>query len=262
MPEADCLMTKNFARFFCMLIFSLPLLACSATRQAVVVDDFSSGTFTPSGISALAEDDIFKSLAKIDFTTRDDSYQVKAALILKRPAYLRLELLPLIGTPDFFLTAKPEKMTVYIPSQREAYCGRPTHANLKRFLPWPMDIDEMIMVLTGSFPSGRGNISQEGNLSRREIKESSGYSRIIWVQEKNQKLYKMVRKDEIGAGLYEAQYFYDDDKSVFPKKIIISSFHGTTTLAIEYADIKIEKATDLSMFDLDVPDDIEEVFLE
>ena len=255
-------MTKQKIRFFCILIYLWPLLACGVTRQAAVADDVSSGIVASSGFSALAEDDIFKSLAKIGFTTPDDYYQVKAALILKRPAYLRLELLPLIGTPDFFLTAKPGKMTVYIPSQKEAYGGRPTHANLKRFLPWPMDIDEMIMVLSGSFPSGREKISQEGNLSRRELKDPSGYSRIIWVQENNKQLYKMIRKDEIGTELYEVQYFYDDDKSVFPKKIVISSFPGTTKLAIEYADIEIEKATDLSIFDLVVPDDIEEIFLE
>ncbi|HNZ64817.1 MAG TPA: DUF4292 domain-containing protein [Smithella sp.] len=256
-------MTKKKIRCLVSMLFCvLPLLACSVTRQAVVADNFSSGTRLPSGFGALAEDDIFKSLAKIDWTTPDDYYQVKAALILKRPAYLRLELLPLIGTPDFFLTAKPGKMTVYIPSRKEAYGGRPTHANLKRFLPWPMDIGEIIMVLTGSFPAGRETISQEGDLSRRDIKDPSGYSRMIWVRGKNNHLYKMIRKDELGTELYKVQYFYDNDQSVFPKKIVISSFPGTTTLAIEYADIQIEKATDLSVFDLALPDDIEEIFLE
>lgn len=256
-------MTKKTIRcLVCMFFCVLPLLACSVTRQVVVADDILSGTRLPAGFSVLAEDDIFKSLAKIDLTTPDDYYQVKAALILKRPAYLRLELLPLIGTPDFFLTAKPGKMTVYIPSQKEAYGGRPTHANLKRFLPWPMNIDEMIMVLTGSFPSGREKISREGDLSRRDIKDPSGYSRMIWVQEKNKHLYKMIRKDETGTELYEVQYFYNDDQSVFPKKIVINSFPGTTTLAIEYVDIQIEKATDISVFDLVLPDDIEEILLE
>jgi len=35
-----------------------------------------------------------------------------------------------------------------------------------------------------------------------------------------------------------------------------------TTLAIEYVDIQIEKATDISVFDLVLPDDIEEILLE
>ena len=94
------------------------------------------------------ETDRIVATAQIDLMTAQGHYPVRAALILQKPSYLRLEMLPVIGTPDFFLTATPDDMRIFIPSQGEFYSGKPSAENLARFLPWALNIEDIVMILS------------------------------------------------------------------------------------------------------------------
>jgi hypothetical protein len=74
--------------------------------------------------------------AEIDLKTEQGHYPVRAALIMQKPSYLRLEILPVIGTPDLYLAATPDHLQIFIPSREEFYSGKPSAENLARFLPW------------------------------------------------------------------------------------------------------------------------------
>ena len=93
---------------------------------------------------------------------------------------------------------------------------------------------------------------REKNFLRIEMKAQSGCSQIIWVGENN-RLLKLVRNDENGKEIYNVKYDYYETQSPIPGKITISMADGITSLSVKYSDVKIEKATDLSIFDLPVP---------
>jgi len=252
--------------FMAIFLLLLPLLSCCLNKQAVIYNNSSAGNFPASTSGWLGQDDVLKSLVKIEFITADGYYPVKAALIIKRPSYLRLELLPVIGVPDFLLAATPKKMSIFIPSKGELYSGLPIGSNLKKFLPWPIEIEDMVMIFTGTFPVFKEkDISyqgfQEENLWRLEIKAPTGRSQVVWMQENNT-LLKMVRKDETGKEVYTVKYVYDDNASAIPGKITISMADGTTSLSVKYSDVKIEKSADLSIFNLVIPDNVKEFLLE
>jgi hypothetical protein len=258
--------TKIIFNVIGIFLLLLPLLACSLKKPTIVNSEFSTGEFKTLVFGSIKEDEIFSALAQIDVVTHNGYYPVKAALIIKRPSYLRMELLPIIGVPDFFLTASPEMMKIFIPSKGEFYSGRPTVSNLKKFLPWPMEIEDVIMIFTGTYPSLKeDDISyqrrREDNLVRVEMNAPSGSSQIIWVGENN-KLLKLVRKDETGEELYNVKYIYDDDLTDFPKKIKINIADETISLSVKYSDVKVEKAADLSVFDLAIPANVKEIILE
>lgn len=258
--------TKKIFNFTGIFLLLLPLLACGLKKPTIVNSEFSTGEFKPQAFGSINEDEIFSALAQIDVVTLNGYYPVKAALIIKKTCYLRMELLPIIGVPDFFLTASPEMMKILIPSKGEFYSGRPTVSNLKKFLPWPMEIEDVIMIFTGTYPSLKeNNISyqrrQEDNLLRVEMNAPSGSSQIIWVGENN-KLLKLVRKDEAGEELYNVKYIYEDDRSDFPKKIKINMVDEKISLSVKYSDVKVEKSTDLSVFDLTIPANVKEIILE
>ncbi|MBN1365114.1 MAG: DUF4292 domain-containing protein [Syntrophaceae bacterium] len=257
---------KKKFRLIGIFLFLLPLLSCSFKKTTIVDSGFSTGEFKASAYSFIGEDDIFSALAQINVFTTKSFYPLKAALTLKRPSYLRLELLPVIGVPDFFLTASPEILKIFIPSKGEAYSGQPTISNLEKFLPWPIEIEDMIMIFTGTYPLFKeSNIlyqaHRENNYLVVEMNSSSGASQIVWVGENN-KLLKLVRKDEGGEELYNVKYSYNNDHRNFPEKITINITNETTSLSVRYSDIKIEKAKDLSVFDLTIPDDVKEIILE
>jgi hypothetical protein len=257
---------KNIFHLIGIFLLLLPLLACGLKKPTIINSEFSAGEIKTSDLGSINEDEIFSALAQIDVVTPNSYYPVKAALIIKKPCYLRMELLPLIGVPDFFLTATPEMMKIFIPSKGEFYSGRPTVSNLKKFLPWPMEIEDMIMIFTGTYPSLKeNNISyqrrREENLLRVEMNAPSGTSQTIWVG-KNNKLLKLVRKDETGEELYNVKYIYEDDLGKFPKKIKIGMADETISLSVKYSDIKVEQAMDLSVFDLAIPANVKEMILE
>ena len=254
---------KKIIVFASLFLLLLPLFSCSFKKQVAIDQDFSSQGFHASW---LVDEDTFSAIANIDLTTPEGFYPVKAALIIKKPSYLRLELLPVIGVPDFMLTATPEKINIFIPSRREFYNGLPTASNLKKFLPWSMEIEDIVMILSGTYPSfEERDISyrefQEENLWCLEMKAQSGSSLIIGLSGNN-KLQKLIRKNDTGKELYNVEYVYNDNHSNIADKIIIKMGDGKTSLSVKYSDVKIEKSEDLSVFNLVIPPNVKSINLE
>lgn len=247
-------------------MFVVPLFfSCGFKKPAIVHSGFSTGDIQASACR-MDENDIFSALAQINVKTSQGFYPVKAALVIKRPSYLRVELLPVIGSPDFFLTISPEKMKILIPSKGECYIGSPTVDNIKKFLPWPMAIEDMLMILTGTHPAfPEHNVSYQMHREDKDIcwemKAPSGYSQTIWLDEHN-KLLKIIRNNEAGEEMYNVQYDYNNDESECPEKITINMADGITSLSIKYSDVKIAEQPDLSVFDLAIPDNVKEFVLE
>jgi outer membrane lipoprotein-sorting protein len=258
-------MINKAFRSFWIFLFLLSLFSCGFKKPMIANPGFSSGDIKASTFCRMDENDVFSTLALIKFRSSQGLYSVKAAMIIKRPSYFRMELLPVIGAPDFFLTISPEKMKILIPSKGEFYSGRPTVENIKKFLPWAMAIEDMIMILTGMYPSFQeANVSyqthREDKMVRLEMKAPSGCSQTIWFGENN-KLLKIIRHDEIGEEIYHVHYTYNNDDSECPEDITIKMADGITSLSIKYSDIKIEQQTDLSVFNLAIPDNVKEFTL-
>jgi hypothetical protein len=257
---------KDFSSPCIIFLLLLAVLASGCVRQTVIYPDSSSEKILAAISSAVAEDDILSAMAQIDIVTLHGYHPVKAALIIKKPSYLRLELLPVIGTPDFFLTASPEKMSIFLPSNREFYYGKPTQANLAKFLPWQFNIEDIVMIFAGTYPSLKEKVISyqsynENNFLRIEMKAQSGCSQIIWVGENN-RLRKLVRNDEYGKEIYNAKYDHYEPQSSIAGEISISMADGITSLSIKYSYIKIEKATDLSIFNLPIPANVKVIMLD
>ncbi len=257
---------KKHLLFYIVYLLPLAILAGGCLQQTVIYSALPSEKILTATSNAVGENDILSAVAQIDLETFNGSRPVRAVLIIKKPSYLRLELLSVIGVPDFFLAASPEKMSIFIPSKGEFYCGQPTSANLERFLPWPINIDDIVMILTGTYPSlqDKGITYQsyhEQNCLRIEMISQSGCSQIIWVDEYN-KLFKLVRKDEHDQEIYSVRYDHYQEQSPIAGKITISMADGVTSISIKYLDIKIEKATDLSIFDLPVPANVKTIPLD
>jgi len=234
-------------------------------RQAAVLpDSFTAKTLQTLG-SAVGDSDVLYTDAQLDLTTSAGAYPARAVLIIKKPAYLRLELLPPIGPPDFFLAATPEKMNVLIPAKGEFYRGEPSGNILSRFFPWHFSIKEMVAIFAGTYPpvnepaTYRSYVDE--NTVRLEIKARSGSSQNMWL-DSNNRLIKLVRFDESGNESYTVRF--EDYREGMPlaRKITITMTDGATSLTVRYSDLKIEKATDLSIFDLKAPEGFQTILLD
>jgi outer membrane lipoprotein-sorting protein len=261
-------MYKKVSLFFpCgILLLLLTVLANGCLKQVVIYPEYPPEKILAAISNAVAKDDILSAMAQIALVTIHGYQPARAAVIIKKPSYLRLELIPVIGTPDFFLVASPEKMSIFIPSRGEFYRGQPTQANLAKFLPWQFNIEDLVMIFSGTYPSLKEKVMtyqryQENNFLRIEMKAQSGCSQIIWVGENNQ-LRKLVRNDEHGKEMYHVEYDRYGTHGSIAGEISISMADGITSLSIKYSDLKIEKATDLSIFDLPIPANVKTILLD
>jgi hypothetical protein len=266
-PQRFFLRIIKKASFLAVKLLWLFFFVYGCAGQAIVYPDSPSEKIPTTIFSGpIAEDDVVSAIVDIDLTSPDGYYPIKAALIIKKPSYLRLEILPVIGTPDFLLAASPEKMSIFIPSKEKFYYGQPTGANLRKFIHWQFNIEDTVMIFSGTYPSLKEKDMsyqsyREKNLLRMEMKAPSGCSQIVWVGENN-RLFKIVRNDENGKEIYTVRYFYDEAPRTLPGKITISMADGVTLLSVKFSDIRIEKTTDLSIFDLPIPANVNVILLK
>lgn len=256
---------KSILPYFINFLLFVVLAGC-CMQQPVLYTDDPPEKILASISNNIAEDDILSAIAQIDLVTFSGYHPLRAALIFKKPSYLRLELFPVIGTPAFFLAASPEKMSVFLPAKGEFYQGQPTAYNLQRFLPWPIDIEEIVMIGAGTYPSLKDKFVvyrsyRENDLLRIEMTAQSGGSQIIWVGKKN-RLLKLIRKDEHGQEIYNVKYDHYEEQKPVAGEITISMADGVTSVSIKYSELKIEKTTDLSIFNLPVPANTKMIFLD
>lgn len=205
-------------------------------------------------------------IAQIDLVTAEGHYPIRAVMILQRPSYLRLEMLPVIGTPDFFLAASPDEMNIFIPSQSEFYSGKPTAENLARFLPWSFTLQEIVMILSSTYPPlDKTKVSYESYLDdallRVDMRTPAGPSQTIWMA-KNEKMVKLIRYDPLGRETYRALFDDYASGSAFAEKITIQWADNITSISVRYSDLKVEKNGDLSIFKLPVPPGSKTIYLD
>jgi len=242
---------KRFIMVLCLLA-----LTCGCAGKAVM----ESGR-PPDALEriprAIQKTDRIVATAQIELTTAEGRYPVRAALILQRPSYLRLEMLPVIGTPDLFLTATPDEMRIFIPSRGEFYTGKPSAENVARFLPWALNVEDIVMILSGAYPVPAGeNIScerfAEGRLLRTDMKNPSGFLQKVWAMQ-NGSVTKFIRYGPDGKETYQVQYEDYAPSSPLAETINIQWADNKMSVCIKYSDWKVEKATDGSVFELPVP---------
>lgn len=260
-------MHNVYSRLLKLIIILLSaLLIGGCIQRAVIKPDSRIEKVLMAVSGAIAENDILSAMAQIDLVTPHGYHPVRVAIVMKKPSYLRLELLPIIGTPDFFLSSSPVEMCIFIPSRGEFYRGKPTAANLASFLPWQFNIEDIVMIFTGAYPPIiDGIISyqsyQEKNSLRIEMKSPSDKSQILWVGENN-RLLKLASLNEFGQEIYHVNYEDYRPESPIPGKITINMADGITSISVRYTEIKIEKAADLSVFELPVPAGVKLILLD
>lgn len=247
------------------VLLTLSLLSCGFHQPAVLETGVAADEFCRSSSGFLHDGETLSALVHIGFTTPEGYYPAKAALMLKKPSYLRLELLPIIGPPDFFLVVSPGKIKAFMPSQGKFYSGRTTEAFQKKLLPWPVSLEDMMMILTGTYPSFEAGempcrVYIQGRERIIEMNTASGRWQIIRIPETDQ-LLKMVRHDAEGRLVYSAEYLYKKE-NFFPEKIIVETEDPSVAMSLTWSDVDIETSSDVSAFDLKAPDNVSEIVLE
>lgn len=259
------IMINNIRKMNILIQLLLVLLAINygCVKSELRTDDGHSRNIYLAAGNKIKETEIISARAEIDLVTLSGHHKMKAVIILKRPAYLRLEIFSPLGIPEYYLVVTPENMRVFIPSKKIYYQGKPTADNLTQYIYLPLSIEDIVLIMSGSFPAINEeqayykSYKEADNLIVEAESPKSG-SQIIKLKN-DLKLLKFVQKDDLGQEEYNVQYGEYSEENGLPLSIVINLADGITSMRVKYNDAKIEENNDLSIFDLQIPKDTEPI---
>lgn len=208
--------------------------------------------------------------AKLTVDAPNCKYARKIAIIVKRPAYLRLEAIPYFGTPDFLLSVNDGILKVFLPGENRFYIGRSTKETLFSFFRIMLDATEIIPILTGTVPPmipGDARLNSKMTESRYRIdatNEGNIFSS-LWVDLEDETVKRITLYDSHGNTRYSAAYedYRYIGKALFPHKIVITMEKPKKMQAtIRYSHVQPMQGDHEELFDLPIPEGIQPIVIE
>jgi hypothetical protein len=246
--------------------FGSLLSGCAGGRAAV-----PGGTYAlpEAALHALAASDprgTVTATARIEINNHGQRYPLKAAMMMRRPADLRLESIPFLGPPDFFLSIDSGELRVFLPEKGAFYTGPAAIWTISRFLPLALPAAEIVSLLMGRPPAEGGTSSsldgeREDELYRVDQYQNGRKIRSLWIDPAGGVLIRVrtfAARDEI---VYTADFaeYTRVGTGFMPKRLTISS--ETVSLALRYTDIRMLD-DDTASFALPIPQGITPIPLQ
>lgn len=263
-------------RVLLLMLFFVALAGCGMGKVRPAATTYSPPpeNILEKIIRADKQRDTLEAVANIEISSEKGRYPLKVALIVKRPSFLKIEAIPLVGTPDFFLSLQGSTLKVFLPQKREFYICRATRENLALFLPVSIPLEEIAPVLMGIPPhtgptpgidKSPGSWEGEGALYRVDMPSGEGSIRSFWIDRTTGTLARVEVREDYRL-LYTARYeeYGEAEEIPMPRKVIITPEEPTAPhVAIRYSDIRFLTTADTAqLFDLPVPAGLEPIILD
>ncbi len=211
-------------------------------------------------------DQTFRAVASIRMESPQGTYTTKAAILAHDPYYLRLETIPVFGTPDVLLTLNRTRMKVFFARQAKFYISSPQQG-MSLIIPVSIAPSELVPLLRGGIPLSAfsSGISIKAFLDDGAYKFDfySGNKKIrsLWISRSSG---HPVRMEIPGPNTYSIYYgdFRNIQGSSVPGTIEIITGDEKRVL-IRYSDMDfLHGPEDADTYDLAVPPGIEPIFIE
>jgi outer membrane lipoprotein-sorting protein len=214
---------------------------------------------SPEGMQALAE---------VKISAYGKKHSLRLAVVLKKPGKLRAESIPVIGTPDFFVTVNDQALKAYLPHDGVFYIGKPTPSNLEKFIPLKLPVRGLADLLMGAAPDMGKEVRwriglREGDVFRIDGFGQTGQILSLWIDPAKNRLLKTVLCDAGAEPLYTFYYqdFSEGGKTV-PRQIQIVVEQQPSRLTLQYRDIEYAPDEAENVFDLVVPAAAQIIYLD
>jgi hypothetical protein len=214
-----------------------------------------------------------KGVAQVVVNTEKGRYPLTLAIIAAKPAALRLETIPVIGLPNFFLSIQNGQIKVYLPQQGEYYVGPATVDNIKTFFPIQLPVSDLVALLMGCRPAMaakhtllQGSMEGESyrvNILSRENKPLQS----LWLDPANLSLTRWERfgkNVELVVTVNFDEYFQDNDVSM-PRRIRFQMpGRDEQSISLRYDGATFAPLTHEAkrLFDLPVPEGVKTIILD
>ena len=208
-------------------------------------------------------------IARIETITPRGRYLIKAAVMLRRPSFLRIETIPVIGPPDFFLSIRGNVLKVFLPRSGEFYIGQATTKNLSSFFPISLPLEDLPFLLTGTCSiideekTLRG--IPEGKLYRIDVMSQNRKIQSLWIDPADNHLVRIDVFADQGSILYSTKFedFGRLENIDLPRKVIITTGGADKSgITTQYSEIQLLAETETERFDLPIPPGVEPIMMD
>jgi hypothetical protein len=253
---------RRGARIFLLIAALGPLLAGCAGGRAVVPDG-TVYTLPETALHALAASGPIGTVtatARIEINNHGERYPLKAAMMMRRPADLRLESIPLLGPPDFFLSIDGGELRVFLPGKGAFYIGPAASWSISRFFPLALPAAEIVSLLMGRPPGEVDTPSswdgkREDGLYRVDQYRDGRKIRSLWIDPAGGLLIRARTFTESEEIVYTADFaeYTQVGTNFMPQRLTISG--EAVSLALRYTEIRM-LGDDAASFTLPIPEGI------
>ncbi|MHB9098180.1 MAG: hypothetical protein ACYC5X_10215 [Syntrophales bacterium] len=259
---------RRGARILLLITAFGPLLAGCAGGKAAAVPAGGTYALPEAALHALAASapiGTVTATARIEINNHGERYPLKAAMMIRRPADLRLESIPLLGLPDFFLSIYGGELRVFLPGKGAFYAGPATSATISRFFPLALPAAEIVSLLMGR-PPGEGEASSslggepEDGLYRVDQYRHGRKVRSLWIDPAGGVLIRARAFTEGEEIVYTAEFadYTQAGKGFMPQRVTISG--EAMSLTLRYTEIRM--LDDAASFALPIPSGVTPIPLQ
>jgi hypothetical protein len=250
------------------LIAALVLSGCAGLKPSAPPPFYDSPEAAIRALAATSPGaQAVTATTRITINRHGERYPLKVALMMQRPALIRVESIPIIGPPDFYLSIAEGELRVFLPGKGTFYTGRATPQNISRFFSLSMPAADMVSLLMGVPPDGAEEMQSLGGEREDGPYRVDQYiagrrTRSLWIDPAGGRLIRLRRFTEEGAVIYTAD-FADHvriGEGFLPQQLTIRE-EEISILTIRHADLR-QIAIDPESFPLPVPDGITPILLD
>lgn len=246
-----------------LLIMALGSILTGCAGRRVPIISGSEYLSPEAALRALAPSDpggrTITVTARMEINSRGERHLLKAALMMRRPAHLRLESIPLFGPPDFFLSIDAGEIRVFLPGKEAFYADRATEGNLSRFFPLALPASEIVSLLMGRLPETEETVSSwrgewEDGMYRVDQYRAGEKIRSLWIDPAGD-LLRRIRTFTGGENIAYTAEFAEHARAgegFLPQRLTITK--EGVSLAVRYTDVRLDN--DGESFALPVPEGI------
>ena len=200
-----------------------------------------------------------KGLAWLKVSSPGKNFQAQQVLFVERPAFLRLESLGPLGTPQLYLVTDGRELSLYDPAENRYYRGPATARHLSSALPILLGPEEAAAFLLGGLPlidpeSSSVRADREKGLWVLDLVSPARAERqSLWVHpQSSQILFAETHRAGSSRRLTFSEFEPVQGIS-FPKKIQLTSLESTGQISVEYQEVELNPNWKNEDFQLAVP---------